>query len=333
MAGELPIVDKEPLGIAAEFQKPGQVPRTHLPTGCHPHADYRPAHWTPSCRCNLVEKGGALDQSGLHAGVAVVGADLCEALVRTDRFEVARAPAIRAAAVRWYSPRMIACAMVACLLLWPRGAGCGQVVSRPICVAPACRRETAAVSARTCTDCRYLRLCRVWAARRNAEALVLPPGAMYWSGEGVPRDHKGSERDFTCSVEPSTRRPERRPASCWAFGEGAFPAATTSGATIATLAHQGYSQTRASRPKPGRDLAALANALTHVRKLPRAERRIRTGNRYPDWWTSLVRDRPGLRDRRLPRNPTCRRGLAESYDSAAALVAWLSVGSAFADQK
>ena len=38
-----------------------------------------------------------------------------------------------------------------------------------------------------------MRIWKVWAGKGNAEARTLL-GAMYWSGEGVPRDHKEAAR-------------------------------------------------------------------------------------------------------------------------------------------
>ena len=49
------------------------------------------------------------------------------------------------------------------------------------------------------------RLWKVWAAKGNAEARTLL-GAMYWSGEGVPRDHKEAARLYLLAANQGYAR-------------------------------------------------------------------------------------------------------------------------------
>ena len=49
------------------------------------------------------------------------------------------------------------------------------------------------------------RLWKVWAAKGNAEARTLL-GAMYWSGEGVPRDHKEAARLYLLAADQGYAR-------------------------------------------------------------------------------------------------------------------------------
>ena len=59
------------------------------------------------------------------------------------------------------------------------------------------------------------RIWKVWAGKGNAEARTLL-GAMYWSGEGVPRDHKEAARLYLLAATRATPAPRTTSASCWA---------------------------------------------------------------------------------------------------------------------
>ncbi len=48
------------------------------------------------------------------------------------------------------------------------------------------------------------RLWKIWADKGNAEARTLL-GAMYWSGEGVHRDHKEAARLYLLAANPMSR--------------------------------------------------------------------------------------------------------------------------------
>src|SRR5262245_52716160 len=67
-----------------------------------------------------------------------------------------------------------------------------------------------------------VRIWKVWADKGNAEARTLL-GAMYWSGEGVPRDHKEAARLYLLAANQGYARAQNNIGFMLGFGEGIPP--------------------------------------------------------------------------------------------------------------
>lgn len=64
-----------------------------------------------------------------------------------------------------------------------------------------------------------VRIWKAWAAKGNAEAQTLL-GAMYWSGEGVSRDHKEAARLYLLAAQQGYARAQNDIGFMLGFGEG-----------------------------------------------------------------------------------------------------------------
>ncbi len=71
-----------------------------------------------------------------------------------------------------------------------------------------------------------VRIWKVWAAKGEAEAQTLL-GAMYWSGEGVPRNLNEAARLYLAAARQGYARAQNNIGFMLGFGEG-IPRATTS---------------------------------------------------------------------------------------------------------
>src|SRR5262245_14809841 len=67
-----------------------------------------------------------------------------------------------------------------------------------------------------------VRLWKIWADKGNAEARTLL-GAMYWSGEGVPRDHKQAAKLYLQAANQGYARAQNDIGFMLGFGEGVPP--------------------------------------------------------------------------------------------------------------
>jgi TPR repeat protein len=119
-----------------------------------------------------------------------------------------------------------------------------------------------------------VRIWKVWAGKGNAEARTLL-GAMYWSGEGVPRDHKEAARLYTLAANQGYARAQNDIGFMLGFGEGVPPADNVEAYKWLTLAIKGYTEKNQDRLDQARkDLATLAKRMSPA-QISEAERRAK----------------------------------------------------------
>jgi len=119
-----------------------------------------------------------------------------------------------------------------------------------------------------------VRIWKVWAGKGNAEARTLL-GAMYWSGEGVPRDHKEAARLYLLAANQGYARAQNNIGFMLAFGEGIPSPDDVEAYKWLTLAINGYTARNQERLEQARqDLAALAKRMNPA-QISEAERRAR----------------------------------------------------------
>ena len=103
-----------------------------------------------------------------------------------------------------------------------------------------------------------VRIWKVWADKGNAEARTLL-GAMYWSGEGVTRDHKEAARLYLLAANQGYARAQNDIGFMYGFGEGTPPANDIEAYKWLTLAIKGYTSRNQDRlDQAKKDLATLA---------------------------------------------------------------------------
>ena len=125
-----------------------------------------------------------------------------------------------------------------------------------------------------------VRLWKVWADKGNAEARTLL-GAMYWSGEGVPRDHKEAARLYLLAANQGYARAQNDIGFMLGFGEGIPPPDDVEAYKWLSLAIAGYTVKNQDRLDQARkDLAALAKRMTPA-QIAEAERRARAFKPVP----------------------------------------------------
>ena len=101
----------------------------------------------------------------------------------------------------------------------------------------------------------------MWAAKGNAEARTLL-GAMYWSGEGVPRDHKEAARLYLLAADQGYARAQNDIGFMLGF-EGPPPHDDVEAYKWLTLAIQRYTAKNQDRlDQAVKDRATLANRMT-----------------------------------------------------------------------
>src|SRR4029077_20249837 len=106
------------------------------------------------------------------------------------------------------------------------------------------------------------RLWKTWADKGNAEARTLL-GAMYWSGEGVPRDHKEAARLYLLAAEQGYARAQNNIGFMLGFGEGIPPPDDVEAYKWLTLAIEGYTDKNQDRLEQAhQDLAALVKRMS-----------------------------------------------------------------------
>jgi TPR repeat protein len=119
-----------------------------------------------------------------------------------------------------------------------------------------------------------VRIWKVWADKGNAEARTLL-GAMYWSGEGVPRDHKEAARLYLLAANQGYARAQNNIGFMLGFGEGIPPQDDVEAYKWLSLAIANYTARNQDRLDQARkDLATLRGRMTPA-QIAEAERRAR----------------------------------------------------------
>ena len=112
------------------------------------------------------------------------------------------------------------------------------------------------------------RLWKTWADKGNAEARTLL-GAMYWSGEGVPRDHKEAARLYLLAADQGYARAQNDIGFMLGF-EGNPPHDDVEAYKWLTLAIQRYTAKNQDRlDQAMKDRATLASPHDARRRSPR----------------------------------------------------------------
>jgi TPR repeat protein len=125
-----------------------------------------------------------------------------------------------------------------------------------------------------------VRIWKVWAGKGNAEARTLL-GAMYWSGEGVPRDHKEAARLYLLAANQGYARAQNNIGFMLGFGEGTPPPDDVEAYKWLTLAINGYTARNQDRLEQARqDLATLAKRMNPA-QISEAERRAKAFKAAP----------------------------------------------------
>ena len=118
------------------------------------------------------------------------------------------------------------------------------------------------------------RIWKVWAGKGNAEARTLL-GAMYWSGEGVPRDHKEAARLYLRAANQGYARAQNDIGFMLGFGEGVPPRDDVEAYKWLTLAIARYTARNQDRLEQARkDKATLAARMTKA-QIAQAEQRVK----------------------------------------------------------
>jgi TPR repeat protein len=119
-----------------------------------------------------------------------------------------------------------------------------------------------------------VRIWKVWAAKGNAEAHTWL-GAMYWSGEGVPRDHKEAARLYLQAAQQGYARAQNDIGFMLGFGEGIPPQDDIEAYKWLSLAIDRYTAKNQERLDQARkDLATLKARMTPA-QISEAERRAK----------------------------------------------------------
>jgi TPR repeat protein len=125
-----------------------------------------------------------------------------------------------------------------------------------------------------------VRLWKAWAGKGNAEARTLL-GAMYWSGEGVLRDHKEAARLYLLAANQGYARAQNDIGFMLGFGEGIPPHDDIEAYKWLTLAINGYTARNQDRLDQARkDFATLAKHMSPA-QITEAERRAKAWKAVP----------------------------------------------------
>lgn len=125
-----------------------------------------------------------------------------------------------------------------------------------------------------------VRIWKVWAAKGNAEARTLL-GAMYWSGDGVPRNHTEAARLYLLAANQGYARAQNNIGFMLGFGEGIPPRDDVEAYKWISLAIANYTTRNQDRLEQARiDLAALAKRMTPA-QIREAERRAKAFKPQP----------------------------------------------------
>ena len=115
---------------------------------------------------------------------------------------------------------------------------------------------------------------RPLAEQGNAEARTLL-GAMYWSGEGVPRDHKEAARLYLLAADQGYARAQNNIGFMYGFGEGIPPHDDVQAYRWLSLAIVGYTSKNQDRLDQARKDLAIVTARMTSAQIAEAERLIR----------------------------------------------------------
>ena len=108
----------------------------------------------------------------------------------------------------------------------------------------------------------------------NAEAQTLL-GAMYWSGEGVPRDHREAAKWYLRAAEKGYARAQNDIGFMYGFGEGVPPKDNVQAYKWLSLAVHNYTAKNQDRlDQATKDLAAVRARMSPA-QIADAERQIR----------------------------------------------------------
>lgn len=117
----------------------------------------------------------------------------------------------------------------------------------------------------------------VWrplAAQGNAEAETLL-GAMYWSGEGVPRDHREAARLYLSAAQKGYARAQNNIGFMYGFGEGIPPRDDVQAYKWLALAIASYTAKNQARFEQAEtDIATLRKRMPRA-QIEQAERLVR----------------------------------------------------------
>jgi uncharacterized protein len=123
------------------------------------------------------------------------------------------------------------------------------------------------------------RLWKIWADKGNAEARTLL-GAMYWSGEGVPRDHKEAARLYLLAANQGYARAQNDIGFMLGF-EGPAPHDDIEAYKWLTLAIERYTAKNQDRlDQAKKDKATVAARMTPA-QIAEAERRVKAWKPAP----------------------------------------------------
>ena len=124
------------------------------------------------------------------------------------------------------------------------------------------------------------RLWKIWADKGNAEARTLL-AAMYWSGEGVPRDHREAARLYLSAANQGYARAQNDIGFMLGFGEGVPPHDDIEAYKWLTLAIERYTLRNEDRLEQAKkDLATLAARMAPA-EIAEAERRAKAWKPVP----------------------------------------------------
>ncbi len=121
---------------------------------------------------------------------------------------------------------------------------------------------------------------RPLAGQGNAEARTLL-GAMYWRGEGVPRDHQEAARLYLLAAEQGYARAQNNIGFMYAFGEGIPPHDDVQAYKWLSLAVRGYTAKNQERLDQARKDLATVTARMTAAQIAEAERQIRAWKPSP----------------------------------------------------
>ena len=119
-----------------------------------------------------------------------------------------------------------------------------------------------------------VRIWKVWASQGDPEAQTLL-GAMYWSGEGVPRNHTEAARLYRLAADQGYARAQNDLGFMYGFGEGIPPHNDVEAYKWLTLAIKGYTSKNQDRLDQAiKDKATLAKRMTKA-QVSDAEARVK----------------------------------------------------------
>jgi uncharacterized protein len=191
-------------------------------------------------------------------------------LIRRKRREAGRV-ALGAAIAQYHGLMKMIVAALASLLLLSSALTAQTLEADMRAAAAAYERKDMATAAR---------LWKAWAGKGNAEARTLL-GAMYWSGEGVSRDHKEAARLYLLAANQGYARAQNDIGFMLGFGEGIPPHDDIEAYKWLTLAINGYTARNQDRLDQARkDLATLAKRMNPA-QITEAERRAKAWKAVP----------------------------------------------------